>query len=157
MADRHCGPGVELIYYTEPGTLLSRTFTAKDTHSPRGDLLVVYSDGRGADHASRASASAASSLLGFKAPMFTFGTDLILPTFVNQQLRDLLLADDFSVTAVSAGSDWDDDERALQLLAEEPIYAPEVSFSENIRSILFLDSILHSFAYRPRKAAPFSN
>lgn len=42
LADRHCGEGTELILYMNPGELLSRPFTSKDTHSTAGDLLVVY-------------------------------------------------------------------------------------------------------------------
>ena len=42
LADRHCGKGTELILYMNPGELLSRPFTSKDTHSTAGDLLVVY-------------------------------------------------------------------------------------------------------------------
>lgn len=41
LADKHCGEGVKLIYYLSPGELLSREINFKDTHSPRGDLLVV--------------------------------------------------------------------------------------------------------------------
>lgn len=44
LADRHCGEGTKLILYMNPGELLSRTFTSKDTHSARGELLVVYAD-----------------------------------------------------------------------------------------------------------------
>lgn len=44
FADRHCGEGTELILYMDPGELLSRKFTSKDTHSTAGDLLVVYAE-----------------------------------------------------------------------------------------------------------------
>lgn len=38
-ADIRCGEGTEIILYLEPGTLLSRPFTAADTHDPEtGDL-----------------------------------------------------------------------------------------------------------------------
>ncbi|CAN0480137.1 unnamed protein product, partial [Ectocarpus sp. 12 AP-2014] len=40
FADRFCGAGTALILYVEPGSVLSRPFASKDTHSPRGDLLV---------------------------------------------------------------------------------------------------------------------
>lgn len=41
LADKHCGEDVKLIYYLNPGELLSREINFKDTHSPKGDLLVV--------------------------------------------------------------------------------------------------------------------
>lgn len=90
FADRFCGRDTKLIYYLKPGNLLSRSFTTKDTHSPRGDLLVIYGDGRGADYATLAGAQATWSVVGFKAPIFTFGTDLILPSYANADLRELL-------------------------------------------------------------------
>lgn len=93
LADKYCGGDAELIYYLTPGTLLSRTFSSKDTHSPRGDLLVVYSEGRGADRATLASARATSALLAFEAPVFTYGTDLILPSYVNDELAKAIGAD----------------------------------------------------------------
>eukprot|EP00904_Undaria_pinnatifida_P009847 jgi/Undpi1/5993/HiC_scaffold_2.g01267.m1 len=71
LADQHCGPGIELIYYMIAGSLISRSFTSKDTHSPRGKLPMAYTGGRGADYASRASSRATSILLGFESPVFT--------------------------------------------------------------------------------------
>ena len=127
LADKHCGDGVELIYYMKAGSLLSRSFTSKDTHSPRGELLVAYSNGRGADHASRASSRASSILLGFESPLFTFGTDLILPSFINSELRDLLVLDYDPTTTTASFTSSSHDELALKLLAEvEDISAPEV-------------------------------
>lgn len=90
LADKYCGDDAELIYYLQPGTLVSRPFSNKDTHSPRGKLLVVFTDGRGADFATLASAQAASALLGFRVPIFTYGTDLILPSNANMDFRRLL-------------------------------------------------------------------
>eukprot|EP00752_Nemacystus_decipiens_P010095 g8996.t1 len=43
-ADVGCGNGTKLIYYMSPGQMLSREFTNKDTHSPRGDLIVSYTE-----------------------------------------------------------------------------------------------------------------
>ncbi|CAN0454983.1 unnamed protein product, partial [Ectocarpus sp. 12 AP-2014] len=37
FADQYCGAGTSLILYVKPGSVLSRPFTSKDTHSPRGD------------------------------------------------------------------------------------------------------------------------
>lgn len=109
------------------GSLLSRSFTSKDTHSPRGELLVAYSDGRGADYASRASSRASSILLGFESPLFTFGTDLILPSFINNELRELLLLDEESTTTTTSSFTLGDDELALKVLADvKEVSAPEV-------------------------------
>lgn len=44
VADRHCGEDTKLIFYMNPGELLSRRFTSKDTHSAAGDLLVMYAE-----------------------------------------------------------------------------------------------------------------
>lgn len=119
MADAYCGEGTKLVYYMKPGTLLSRSFTSKDTHSPRGDLLVVYSDGRGADHDTLASAEATSALLGFESPVFTFGTDLILPISANKDLRELI--------AVDADVREDDEDAVLKAMTRLGDFkAPEV-------------------------------
>lgn len=125
---------MELIYYLTAGSLISRSFTSKDTHSPRGELLVAYSDGRGADYASRESSRASSILLGFESPVFTFGTDLVLPANLNGDLRDLLLAAETMTTASS--KEWnDDDELAVKRLSEvEGASAPEV---RGKRSLLY--------------------
>lgn len=128
LADKHCGDGSELIYYMKAGSLLSRSFTSKDTHSPRGELLVAYSDGHGADYASRASSRASSILLGFESPLFTFGTDLMLPSFINNEVRELLLLDEGSMATTAASFTSGDDEHALNILADgDDIFAPEVS------------------------------
>lgn len=89
-ADKSCGQDTALIYYLNPGELVTRTFTAKDTHSPRGDLLIKYADIDvvGPENARRAMAS--TIILGFHSPSFTYGSDLILPAKTNGQLRDLL-------------------------------------------------------------------
>eukprot|EP00904_Undaria_pinnatifida_P009837 jgi/Undpi1/5984/HiC_scaffold_2.g01258.m1 len=55
LADQHCGPGIELIYYMIAGFIISRSFTSKDTHAPRGKLPMEYTGGRGGNYASRAS------------------------------------------------------------------------------------------------------
>eukprot|EP00904_Undaria_pinnatifida_P002830 jgi/Undpi1/12548/HiC_scaffold_6.g02217.m1 len=142
LADKYCGDGAKLIYYMNPGSLLSRTFTAKDTHSPQGELLVGYIDRHLADYASRASARASSILLGFESPVFTFGADLMLPSFVNSELCELLLADELLDTATSQA--WIDDERVLNLLAEvEDVSAPEVlaawAYSHNPEGLWFVN------------------
>lgn len=46
FADQHCGEGAKVVLYMRPGSVLSRSFTAKDTHTPRGELVVVYGDAR---------------------------------------------------------------------------------------------------------------
>lgn len=89
-ADRHCGAGTRLIYYTQPGSVLSRAFSSKDTHTPRGDLFVSYGDARTSmEHSEQARQTTA--VLGFNAPSFTFGTDLMLPVGANAELREELV------------------------------------------------------------------
>ncbi|CAB1119417.1 unnamed protein product [Ectocarpus sp. CCAP 1310/34] len=89
FADQYCGAGTALILYVEPGSVLSRPFTSKDTHSPRGDLLVVHTGSPGSYHDSQLR-SRSASVLGFDAPSFTHGTDLMLPMGTNQALRESL-------------------------------------------------------------------
>lgn len=105
FADDFCGEGTSLIYYAKPDSVLSRTFTAKDTHSPMGDLLVVYSDSR-LCYSDSALARQTNAILGFEAPTFTCGTDLILPVGANTDLRealasekDLLKGDNYEMAA----------------------------------------------------------
>lgn len=128
FADEFCGNDVKLIYYLTPGTLVSRTFTSKDTHSPRGSLLVVYSEGRGADRLTLASAEVTSALLGFESPVFSYGTDLILPSDINGQLRELVLSDVGLDADEVAEDDAAGDQTAVDVLAEfdDNISVPEV-------------------------------
>lgn len=89
-ADEYCGTQTKLIHYMDPGEVLSRPFTARDTHSPEGKLLVMYTDAElaGGEHVRRSMASAA--FLGLHGLSFTYGTDLILPAEINAQLRTAL-------------------------------------------------------------------
>ncbi|CAM9138496.1 unnamed protein product [Ectocarpus sp. 12 AP-2014] len=89
FADRFCGAGTALILYVEPGSVLSRPFTSKDTHSPQGDLLVVHGGGQGSYHDDERSRRS-GLVLGLEAPSFTRGTDLILPVGANKDLRESL-------------------------------------------------------------------
>ncbi|CAN0343563.1 unnamed protein product [Ectocarpus sp. 12 AP-2014] len=89
FADRFCGAGTALILYVEPGSVLSRPFASKDTHSPRGDLLVVHTGSQGSYHDAQLR-SRSASVLGFDAPSFTHGTDLMLPMGTNEALRESL-------------------------------------------------------------------
>lgn len=104
-ADEYCGAAdTTLIYYVKPGSVVSRTFTAKDTHSPQGDLLVVY--GKDAQLATdQLSGEWVRSVLGFEAPSFTFGTDLILPIGANADLRGALMSGDNVDTALDTLDD----------------------------------------------------
>ena len=90
FADEYCGAGTSLIFYMRAGSVVSRAFTAKDTHSPRGDLLVVYSKDR--TIRDERFVRETTVLLGFEAPSFTHGTDLILPVKANADLRNTLAA-----------------------------------------------------------------
>ncbi|CAM9712766.1 unnamed protein product [Ectocarpus sp. 4 AP-2014] len=87
-ADKYCSFS-ELILYVKPGSVLSRSFTPKDTHSPRGDLLVVHAGSQGSYHDTELS-RLSSSVVGFEAPSFTQGTDLMLPGDANYYLREAL-------------------------------------------------------------------
>lgn len=71
VADLHCGQETKLVYYMEPGEVLSRAFTRKDTHSTTGRLLVQFTELErvGAAHIQRSQAT--TSVLGFGAPSFT--------------------------------------------------------------------------------------
>lgn len=91
VADHICGRSTKLIYYMTPGQIMSRSFTFKDTHSARGDLLVIHADVKLVDKLNILRALATTRLLGFHAPSFTFGTDLLLPADINAHLRNFLL------------------------------------------------------------------
>eukprot|EP00903_Cladosiphon_okamuranus_P019226 g17680.t1 len=86
FADQHCGEGTKLILYLQASSVLSRGFTSKDTHTPRGELLVVYGDAR-QSYLDADIARETAAVLGFDAPSFTFGTDLMLPVGANAELR----------------------------------------------------------------------
>lgn len=88
-ADKACGAGTRLIYYMDVGEVLSRFFTAKDTHTARGDLVVSFTDAESHAECTRR-AMATGILLGFSSPCFTFGSDLILPAETNELLRETL-------------------------------------------------------------------
>lgn len=90
-ADIACGSGTRLILYMAPGEVLSRSFTSKDTHSPTGELLVMYTDVSRVSRAHVKRSMASALLLGFQPPSFTFGTDLILPVEANEHLRVKLI------------------------------------------------------------------
>lgn len=92
FADQYCGDGTRVIYYVRPKSVTSRPFTSKDTHSPAGDLLVVYSDPK-SHHHDVDLAQLTTSVLGFEAPLFTLSTDLMLPAGANHDLRELLTSE----------------------------------------------------------------
>ncbi|CAN0159174.1 unnamed protein product, partial [Ectocarpus sp. 8 AP-2014] len=98
FADEYCGvANTTLIYYLKTGSVVSRSFTSKDTHSPQGDLLVVFGKGHNGDLADRT-----ADMLGFEAPPFTTGTDLILPVGANADLRAALASEKTVNDAVGA-------------------------------------------------------
>lgn len=71
LADVYCGKETKLIYYLSPGEMVSRTFTSKDTHSTKGDLLVPFSELERVDEYHVQRARATTSILGFFAPSFS--------------------------------------------------------------------------------------
>ena len=90
-ADEACGKETRLIYYMRPGEVLSRPFTPKDTHSPKGNLLVTHSDVDiiGGGRPVRRFVGTAARL-GFHGLALTYGSDLILPAEINSQLRAVM-------------------------------------------------------------------
>lgn len=71
LADIYCGEGTKLIYYLGPGEVISRTFTKKDTHGTRGDLLVPYTEQERLDEFHLKRVQATTAVLGFVAPSFS--------------------------------------------------------------------------------------
>lgn len=107
-ADEACGNTTRLIYYMDPGEVLSRPFTARDTHSPEGKLLVKHTavDLAGAEYTGRSMVSAI--LLGLHGLSFTYDYDLILPAEINAQLRaSVRVAMNESSSKKSLGDDED--------------------------------------------------
>ncbi|CAM9281830.1 unnamed protein product, partial [Ectocarpus fasciculatus] len=90
IADYICGEGTRLIYYMDVGEVLSRTFTKKDTHTVLGDLIVSLVSTDEVPPFAVARGMASSVLLGITTPVFTHGSDLILPAETNAQLRAVL-------------------------------------------------------------------
>lgn len=89
FADEFCGADTKLIFYMKPGSIVSRQFMSKDTHSTHGDLLVVHGNAK-ASFDDRQLAKQTTAVLGFEAPSFTFNTDLFLPVGANAELRKVL-------------------------------------------------------------------
>lgn len=122
-ADEHCGNGTKLIHYVKTGEIYSRTIRYKDTHSPQGQLLVLYTDPSRLSGQDAAMAQSSTSVLGFSAPSFTHASDLVLPATINAQLRELLLAGQAAV----AGEE-DDNSRVVSILQRYPnAYVPQVN------------------------------
>ena len=71
LADVYCGEGTKLVHYLGPGEVISRTFTSKDTHSTRGDLLVPFTEAERLDVFHLRRTQATTALLGFRAPSFS--------------------------------------------------------------------------------------
>lgn len=94
FADEYCGADdTTLVMYVAPGSVFDRAFTSKDTHSPRGDLLVVHSSAR-ASYRDSQLARRTAFVLGSDAPppSFTYGTDLMLPIAANADLRRTMVS-----------------------------------------------------------------
>ena len=91
FADEYCSADTSLIFYMKSGSVLSRQFTSKDTHSTHGDLLVVYGSAK-LSYVDRELAKQTTAVLGFQSPSFTFNTDLVLPAGANADLREVLVS-----------------------------------------------------------------
>lgn len=91
FADKFCGVDASLIFYMQHDSVVSRSFTSKDTHSTHGDLLVVHGSPK-LRHVDRELAKQTTAVLGFESPSFTFNTDLFLPAGINADLRKVLVS-----------------------------------------------------------------
>lgn len=129
FADEYCGEGTSLIHYVKLGSVVSRTFTSKDTHSPHGDLLVVFGTEGTAHNGKLAKRTAA--VLGFEAPSFTTGTDLFLPVEANADLRAALAPDG--------------DVEAALLAIDDVLEIGNISAVPQVRSYTWGPSIHYSF------------
>lgn len=110
-----------------PGELLSRAFTPKDTHSVKGDLLIVYAEVDRVGVYSVERTLATTSVLGFSSPSFSFGMDIMLPAEINQELRDVLLSDPNAGTS-RGKPDSNPEVRAVRAMDEfKGTFIPEVS------------------------------
>lgn len=89
-ADETCGNQTRLIYYMDPGEVLSRPFTARDTHSLKGELLVKHTDAKLAGGEFGRRSMGTNVVLGFHGRSFTYDNELILPAEINVQLREIL-------------------------------------------------------------------
>ncbi|CAM9604376.1 unnamed protein product [Scytosiphon promiscuus] len=143
VADRHCGEDTKLIFYMNPGELLSRSFTSKDTHSAAGDLLVMYAEVSRIGEASVRRTLATMSVLGFSSPSFSFGMDIMLPVNVNQQLRDVLLSDPDAVRG-KGRENMKQDVQAIRALGKfRGVFVPEVlaalAYSRNEAGLWFIN------------------
>ncbi|CAM9840562.1 unnamed protein product [Scytosiphon promiscuus] len=116
FADQHCGEGTKLVLYMRLGSVLSRSFTSKDTHTPRGDLVVIYGDAR-QSYRDAEIARETAAVLGFDAPSFTYGTDLLLPVGANEELRTELHVGHDEAAALSNKDKWEEFSSVPQLLA----------------------------------------
>ncbi len=106
FADQYCGADdTSLVMYVARGSVFDRAFTSKDTHSPRGELLVVHSSAR-ASYRDSQLAKRTAFVLGSDVPppSFTYGTDLMLPVSANADLRGTMVSgnDDEAVRELMA-------------------------------------------------------
>ncbi|CAN0197979.1 unnamed protein product, partial [Ectocarpus fasciculatus] len=137
QADQFCGNGTRLIYYMEVGQILSRSILRKDTHTARGNLIVAAEEVHEVHVENAARAMGSVIVLGFAAPTFTYGSDLILPAEINGQLRTVLVANERRGKQKDAALDTDAENQMkrvythLALVADlhrgyTSIYVPEV-------------------------------
>ncbi|CBJ32055.1 conserved unknown protein [Ectocarpus siliculosus] len=165
-ADKACGNGTKLIYYMSPGQVLSREFTSKDTHSSRGDLVVSYTKVNNLDTTNALRAIITTLILGFNAPSFTYGTDLILPAGMNAELRKVLLsasstlADDavgspLSLKKQEAPPTGDEEQQELDLLRD---YVLATASIHQLQKNVFIPELLAGLSYaRNTEGVSFHN
>ncbi|CAM9729877.1 unnamed protein product [Scytosiphon promiscuus] len=144
LADVFCGDGTKLIYYLGPGEVISRTFTKKDTHGTRGDLLVPFTEPERLDDFHLKRTQATTSVLGFRSPSFSYGTDLFLPAWINRRLRHLLVAGADGSSRAWERTKEEEQQLAVSLVLEtEDAHVPELlaglAYSQNPPGIWFLN------------------
>ncbi|CAM9670176.1 unnamed protein product, partial [Ectocarpus fasciculatus] len=144
LADVHCGEGTKLILYLGPGDVVSRPFSKKDTHGTRGELLVPFTETERLDEFHLKRIQATTSLLGFDAPSFSYGSDLFLPTWVNPELRRVLASGGELPSRAWKPDDRDFQRIAMSIIMDtEDVYVPELlaalAYSRNPPEIWFLN------------------
>lgn len=89
-ADQMC-EGRSLIYYAPSHSMLIRPIYGKDVYDASGRVLVPWMDPRYIeDYYQKRSELDTARLIGWWAPVFTYGQQVILPAVVNKLTRELL-------------------------------------------------------------------
>lgn len=90
-ADQLCGSEYNLIFHVPPGVYLSRTPLGKDLFDARDRVLVHWAEPAYLQATHNRWAEASEKVLGWAAPIFTHGQDVVLPAVLHSTLREFLL------------------------------------------------------------------